>query len=532
MTQPGAGREAADGRSGADRLPRPPNAPSGARPRFWLREILARLRTPALRRFAGRSLLGLMMVIVAGATFTILLALVVQGWPPLRALDLEVAARWNALVSGAPLAVSALRLLTGLGGSPATWLLPTVTMLWLVIRRQPRLAAYVAVTGLGGAVLAPVVKELVGRARPMVPVVVAPATGDSFPSGHALGSTVAYGVLLLVFLPAVPARARGPLVVAVAALVAAIGCTRIALGVHYLSDVLAGWFLGLAWLGVTGAAFARWRREAGLRVVSPIRGLAPEARPALLPAPEAQNDPLPDPWRTTAQLLVAWVLLLAILAGVGLLVAEVLAGRFLLQLDRAAVQWFVSVRDPVLTELMNLGSRLGSTVVIVSVLAVATPLVLAVTRRWRPALFLLVVMAGEVSLFLATARLIGRSRPDVTHLGPQLPPTSSFPSGHMAAATAMYGALALLVLAGTRDWRGWLATGWAVAASVLVATARLYRGVHFPTDILAGAFLGLSWLAASWWVIRPSPRDHRIDVRPEPDEASGRHGLERGRPGP
>ena len=526
MTQHGGRREAADGRSGAERLP---NTPSGTRPRDLLRQTLARLRTPSLRRFAGRSLLGLMTVAVAGATFAVLLALVVHGWPPLQTLDLKVAAKLNALVSGAPLVVSALRLLTDLGGSLATSLLLTVTMLWLVIRRQQRLAVYVAVTGLGGAILAPVVKELVDRARPLVPVVVSSATGHSFPSSHALGSTVSYGVLLLVFLPGVPARARRPLIVAVAALVAAIGCTRIALSVHYVSDVLAGWLLGLAWLGITGAAFARWRREAGLRVVSPIRGLAPEARPALLPAPEAQNDPLPDPWRATAQLLVAWVLLLATLAGLGLLVVQVLTGTLLFHFDRNAVQWFVSVRDPALTEVMNVGSRLGSTAVIVTVLATAAPLALAITRRWRPALFLIVVMVGEVSLFLAVARLIGRSRPDVAHLGPQLPPTSSFPSGHMAAAVAMYGALALLVLAGTRDWRGWIATGWAIAASVLVALARLYRGVHFPTDILAGALLGLSCVAVGWWFIRPTQGDRMTGSGPRSESPSSPR-LERERP--
>lgn len=175
----------------------------------------------------------------------------------------------------------------------------------------------------------------------------------------------------------------------------------------------------------------------------------------------------------------------------------------MLRLDRQVLQWFVSLRDPALHGLMNLASRLGSTEVIVTVLAVAVPLVVAVTRWWRPALFLVVVMAGEVSLFLAVAGLVGRSRPDVSHLGPQLPSTASFPSGHVSAAVVMYGALALLLLAGTRDWRGRVGTGLALAASLLVAMARLYRGVHFPSDVLAGAVLGLAWLAVGWRVIRP-----------------------------
>ena len=117
------------------------------------------------------------------------------------------------------------------------------------------------VTGLGALALDPSLKALVGRLRPVVDVPVAAGGGNSFPSGHALGSIVAYGALLLVFLPAIRPRWRRPAIGLVAVLVFAIGLTRIALGVHFVSDVLGGWLLGLAWLVVTGYAFRLWRRE-------------------------------------------------------------------------------------------------------------------------------------------------------------------------------------------------------------------------------------------------------------------------------
>ncbi|MBY8853858.1 hypothetical protein K7G98_38770, partial [Saccharothrix sp. MB29] len=72
-------------------------------------------------------------------------------------------------------------------------------VLWLLVRGRRREAVYVAVTALGAGVLGLVVKEAVGRLRPLVEVAVATAPGPSFPSGHALGSLTTYGVLLLVF---------------------------------------------------------------------------------------------------------------------------------------------------------------------------------------------------------------------------------------------------------------------------------------------------------------------------------------------
>ena len=71
------------------------------------------------------------------------------------------------------------------------------------------------------------------------------AGGPSFPSGHTLVVTVWVGVVLLVLLPVVPSRAPAAAVIAIGVLlVVVVGLTRLALGVHFVSDVLAGWLLG------------------------------------------------------------------------------------------------------------------------------------------------------------------------------------------------------------------------------------------------------------------------------------------------
>lgn len=82
-------------------------------------------------------------------------------------------------------------------------------------------------------------------------------------------------------------------------------------------------------------------------------------------------------------------------------------------------------------------------------------LILAVTRMWRPALFLAVALVGEVVMFLAVVAIVDRTRPDVSRLDGQLP-TSSYPSGHLAATLCLYAPAAILVLTWTHRWWRWL----------------------------------------------------------------------------
>ncbi len=219
------------------------------------------MKQPATR-FTARSLAGLVAVLAAGAGFGLLLALVRAHWPPLDHFDRGTAATLNRLVAGHRPVVHTLRAVTDVGSPLVVTVLLAAGVITLLIRRRPQLAAYLAATGLGAVVLERTLKLLVGRLRPVVADPIATATGNSFPSGHALGSAAGYGALLLVGLPLVPRRFRPLLVGVTAALVTAIGFTRIALGVHYVSDVVGAWLLAAAWLGLTGYAFRRWQREA------------------------------------------------------------------------------------------------------------------------------------------------------------------------------------------------------------------------------------------------------------------------------
>ncbi|MBM0225982.1 MULTISPECIES: phosphatase PAP2 family protein [Micromonospora] len=464
------------------------------------------MRRP-LGHFAERSVAGLLAVVGAGAGFGVLLMLVRFKWGPLYHADHEAAEWFNGLVAPHHALVTVLQAVTDLGGRPVLIWLVTIAVVGLLIRRQSRLAVYLIITGVGGLILDPSLKALVGRLRPVVDVPITHAPGNSFPSGHALGSFVAYGALLLVFLPAMSPRWRKPAVALGAVLVALIGLTRIALGVHFVSDVIAGWLLGALWLGVTAYAFRLWRRERGRPVPPLTEGLEPEAGEEISPAP-AEEHVLEHPRSAVAELLVGWVIVFGALYAFGMFVSYHAKGTFFDTLDTVVPQWFAARRTDSLTGLSWWWSKFGDTHAILLVSLVFCPLVLAVWKRWRPVLFVVLAMFGELSLFLASARVVQRPRPAVENLDGHLP-TSSFPSGHIAATICLWSAMAIIVFARTDRWWRWLFVALAVIMPVGVATSRMYRGMHHPTDFMGAILLGALWIGLLYWVVRPNADVHR-----------------------
>jgi len=459
---------------------------------------MASARTATLRpyeHFAWRSLVGLATVIAAATGFGLLLLLVRSGWPPLISFDRGAVDALNQAVAGNRTVVTALTGITNLGARAILFWLVTVSAAVMLIRRQYPLTVYLVATGLGAIALDPAIKMLVGRLRPMISAPIETAPGYSFPSGHALDSTVFYGVMLLVFLPIIPRRLRKPAIGLVIALLAAIGFSRVALGVHYPSDVIGGWLLGVAWLGVTAHAFGRWRAETGQPPRHLSEGLAPEAAPQLGPT---QIVPVVHPWLVAARLIASWVLIAGALLGLGKLIT-----RYPLALDEAVPRWLAAHRTAALNTISDYISQGGNTHWIMAVGLIIVPVALALTRRWRPAVFVAVVMFGELGLFLSVATLVQRARPLVTQLDGHLP-TSAFPSGHTAATTCLYGALAILVVPRTRGLWRWLAIAAAVLLPMLVALSRMYRGEHHPLDVLGGVLLALLWLAAVTFALRPN----------------------------
>jgi undecaprenyl-diphosphatase len=444
------------------------------------------------------------LVFVAAATaFGLFTAAVRLAWTPLMNADVSAAGSLNAFVHGHPMLVSILTGISALGGPSAlVWLVGLCAIL-LLARRRYRLAGYLAATSLGALVLDPTLKALVGRLRPVVAHPVAHGGGNSFPSGHALDSLICYGAVVVVLLPALTRRHRWVLTSLAGVIVFLIGVSRVLLGVHFISDVLGGWSLGIAWLALTVYAFELRRHYAGRAVTAPVvEGVEPEAatdlRPDASPAWPARPALVAAAW-----LAVGWVAVLGIVVGLGELITRVgnkLPG------DEWPSRWFAAHATATLNTLSDIGSRVGDTHSILAVGLVAGTVAFGLVRRWRPVVFLVIVMFGELGLFLVTAKVVGRPRPDVPQLDGPLP-TSAYPSGHVAATLCLYAAIALLVFANTRArWR-WLFLIPPIVVPVVVAWSRVYRGMHHPTDIFGALVLAAGWLTVCHIVLmRPQVR--------------------------
>jgi undecaprenyl-diphosphatase len=153
-------------------------------------------------------------------------------------------------------------------GSPlAMTVVAAVGALLIIVRRKWFLLFAWAVAFMGAGVLSFFLKLLIQRPRPIGASAFLHGETFSFPSGHALGSLVGYGMFAYVIGSTwiETARARLVLVVATAVLVIAIGVSRLYLGVHYFSDVVGGYAVGVLWLSVciSGLQVAERRRPIG-----------------------------------------------------------------------------------------------------------------------------------------------------------------------------------------------------------------------------------------------------------------------------
>lgn len=210
---------------------------------------------------------GLRLALVLG-TALLWLALVVPLAIAVRGdsgvvvdLDRDLTRAADDLVAGRPWAVGALDVVTHLGDPLLLTIATAAGALLLHRAGLRRLALLLVLSRLGAMVLSSSIKLLVDRVRPLFEVPVATALGASFPSGHALGAAAFWSAALLVVLPLVGRAARRAALVVAVLVPLAVAASRVLLGVHYLSDVVAGLVLGAGWTAVCAAILVSWRRE-------------------------------------------------------------------------------------------------------------------------------------------------------------------------------------------------------------------------------------------------------------------------------
>ncbi|MFC7531078.1 phosphatase PAP2 family protein [Actinoplanes sp. GCM10030250] len=176
--------------------------------------------------------------------------------------------------------------------------------------------------------------------------------------------------------------------------------------------------------------------------------------------------------------------LLLFMIGLGLLLTRLASHTWPLTVEDGVNREFAADRTETLSDISHLVSGVADTPRIVAATAVAALVLWLVLRRLREPLFLSLAVIAQALVFYFTTLAIDRPRPAVDRMDVS-PPTSSFPSGHTSAAVALYIGLAVVLASLAR--RTWLkALCWAlVLVPVGVAFARMYRGMHHPSDVVA-----------------------------------------------
>jgi membrane-associated phospholipid phosphatase len=184
------------------------------------------------------------------------------------------------------------------------------------------------------------------------------------------------------------------------------------------------------------------------------------------------------------RILLPVAALLLLMIGLGLIVTKVLEKHWPFTVEDSVNRGFVTDRTPFWNAVTLVFSWVGSTPVIIGVTVIVAVVLRLRLHSWREPLFLCGAVSAQALVFFFTTLAIDRTRPDVRHLDDS-PPTSSFPSGHTSAAVALYAGLAfLLFLQARHTWSRrlcWLL----VLVPIAVATSRLYRGMHHPSDVTA-----------------------------------------------
>jgi undecaprenyl-diphosphatase len=175
-------------------------------------------------------------------------------------------------------------------------------------------------------------------------------------------------------------------------------------------------------------------------------------------------------------------------------------------LDTTVHDWFVAHRTSALDDWFRAVTNLGAAALLLPVMVLL--LAMLMWRR-RPDLALgagVAVIGSWVSVNVVLKPLVDRARPPVADRL-VFPGDASFPSGHAANAASAWLALAWVVASAVQG-RAAKCVVWSVAGAVvaLVGVSRLYLGVHWPSDVLAGWAVGAAWVVAGAWLARRARR--------------------------
>lgn len=218
---------------------------------------------------------------------------------------------------------------------------------------------------------------------------------------------------------------------------------------------------------------------------------------------------------------VSLVLVVAAFTAVGWFFTDIVAPNALTRFDQDLAERFASGRTDLQNDVAHWVASLASTPVKIIATALFAVVATVTWKRWHEAVFLALTLIFEATAFIITSFIVGRPRPDVERLLDS-PVNSSFPSGHVAAAT-VYGALVVILFWHTRNrWIRAIAVVTFAALVIAVASARMYQGMHFLSDVVAGTTLGVVSLAVCLRVMGPPASTTPVETTSDTTDASVR----------
>ncbi len=199
---------------------------------------------------------------------------------------------------------------------------------------------------------------------------------------------------------------------------------------------------------------------------------------------------------------IGWIL--------GSLIQDVVGGDDSVRIDVPVARYLAAHRVGWLTTTMSDLTVLGSSTVLIALVAVVGIVVRRRTDRWSVMTNLLLGLGGAIVLCDLIKPLVGRARPQIGAVV-AVAPGYAFPSAHTTQTTAVAVTLAMLSAAAMDRWSRKVAV-WcaAVVVCLVVGFSRLYLGVHWTTDVLAGYALGSAWA----WIVLLATRTSRHAVAP------------------
>ncbi len=218
-----------------------------------------------------------------------------------------------------------------------------------------------------------------------------------------------------------------------------------------------------------------------------------------------------DWWPALKAVLLSYLVLVSVLTAAGLAYVHLELFEPLREADTDLSRWFARGRTDGWDDVAMFWSTFADTFVVVAIAAVAA-VGLWLRHRRRDAALIVFALSLEAATFITVNNLVRRDRPPVDTLG-ESPTTFSFPSGHVAATIVLWGALALIVLPHVRSTvlrlvvvlAPAIVTGW-------VAWARVYRGMHFASDVLVGIVLGVIALTLTVGIL--GRHEHEREAQP------------------